>query len=101
MTALPRAGFGVPLLLGLLALLLSLAIQTALLVSERQALATATVAQGPAMAEGDRVRNRLEALLSGVSDLATAGNPTAQAAMQALGRQGVAYTPPAQTQQAP
>lgn len=101
LTPLPRAGLGLPLMLGLLALLLSLAIQTALLVSERRALATVSAAQGPAMDEGDRVRDQLESLLSGASALAAAGNGAAQAAMEALGRQGISYTPPTQTKQAP
>ena len=85
---------GLPLLAGLAALLLSIAPQTVQLWRERTTLATLLLSEDAAVAEGDRTRQQLEALLGGATTLAQSGNAQARAALDALARQGVAYTPP-------
>lgn len=83
-----------PLVIGLVALAMSLGFQTYGLVRERSAIAVTTADQGPGLQDGDRTRTQLETLLSGANDLAKAGNPTATAAMAELAKQGIGYNPP-------
>ncbi len=87
-------GLGVPLLLGLLALVLMLSFQVARLLQERAGLAAAFAAQEPMMADGDRVRQQADVLMSGLNGLARIGNPTARTVLDGLARQGITYTPP-------
>lgn len=61
---------------------------------QKQALATAQAQQAGPVAEGDRLRQQLEGLLSGATELANGGNAPARAALDALGKQGVTYNPP-------
>lgn len=89
----PR-GFGAPLLVGLAALLLAIVPQTVQLWRDRAALAALSQAQDGPVADGDRVRQQLEALLGGATALAQSGNAGAKAALDALARQGITYTPP-------
>ena len=67
---------------------------TVQLLREGGTLSVADERQGPAVQEGDRVRQQLESLLSGATELANGGNGSARAALEALQNLGVAYTPP-------
>lgn len=60
---------------------------------QKQALATTQAQQTVPVAEGDRLRQQLEGLLSGATELATGGNLAARAALDVLDKQGVTYGP--------
>ncbi len=66
---------------------------TVQLVREGGNLSAADARQGPAVQEGDRVRQQLEGLLSGATELANGGNGSAKAALAVLQKQGVSYSP--------
>lgn len=61
------------------------------LLRDRGTLAATLERQTPAMQDGDRVRQQLEALFAGATDLAAGGNAPARAALDVLQKQGVTY----------
>ena len=83
-----------PLLLLCLSAVVSLLTGTVSLVMDRTMLATAQDNQNRAAQEGERLRHQVDALLTGATALANNGDTGAKAALEAMGRQGVTYTPP-------
>ena len=92
-----RAAYDVtaPLLVVAAAFVLSLAGRTVELVREQQALAAAGTVAARGIEEGDRIRQQLERLLAGASEIARGGDASVQGVLDALAKQGVVYNPPA------
>lgn len=87
----PRSGHSafLPVAIGLAALLVLLLSQAQQLLSQRGALAALHERQTQPLAEAERMRAQLEAILSGVRALADDGNAPAQRVVEGLARQGI------------
>ena len=85
----------VPMLVVAGAFVLSLLGTTVELVRDQQALAAAATVQARGMQDGDRIRQQLERLLTGATDIAHGGDAPVQAVLDALAKQGVVYNAPA------
>ena len=84
----PR-GFGIPLLIGLIAFAAFLIFQTTQIVRESTTLSTAYEGQNTPLQESKKAREQLEAVAQKTADLAAKGNVNAQAIVADLARQGI------------
>jgi hypothetical protein len=84
----PHSAF-VPLLLGGLALLASLAFQTWLLTSERSALVAGHAGQQQTVDNAGKLRGQLDALAADTQRLADTGNPNAALLVAELKKRGI------------
>jgi len=89
-----RAGLTIPMLVIAAVFVASLLWTTMRAVQDQRTLAAATENQSRAVQEGERLRGQLDGLLAGATTLATGGNAPAKAALEALVKEGIKYTPP-------
>ena len=89
-----QPNLAIPLVIGLAAFVLMLGFQTAQVISQRSALATAREGQNGPLDESNKVRKQLDTLSQSTASLAGKGNVNAQAVVANLARQGVQIHPP-------
>ncbi len=83
-----------PLLLGLVALVLSLALQTYTQLQQRLSLTEAIAEQDRQLANAGQIQRQLDALAGGTSALAAKGNTHAQQILSELAKQGISVSSP-------
>lgn len=84
-----------PALLTALAVVVWFGFQTTQLVKERTQLATLQANQTPTFENAEKMRGQLDAIAAGAQKLADAGNPNAQAIVNALRQRGITINPEA------
>ena len=86
-----------PALLTALAVVVWFGFQTTQLVKERGNLATLKENQTATHQNAEKMRGQLDAIAAGAQRLADAGNPNAQAIVNALRQRGITINPAAKT----
>lgn len=84
-----RSALRLPLTLTLVALLIWFSFQTVALVLERDQLRTVIGNFEAGMQEAEKIRARLDALVTKTAELASKGNASARAALEELARKGI------------
>jgi len=89
----PPMKLDVPVLLGTIALLAVVGLQTTALLMERGGLHDLRTSQDSPLEQGQKVRTQLDALAGGTAKLAQQGNAGAKAIVDDLQRQGIQIKP--------
>lgn len=90
-----------PLLLGLLAVLIWTAFQTAVLLAERRSAAEARASQQVALEQAKRIRDAADSLAAKTQSLADSGDAAAQLMISNLRQRGITFNKYAPTASAP
>lgn len=89
-----RFGLGVPVLVLALAFVAWNAFQTTALLNQRSSLAALRANQEQPLAELDRLRVAVQAMVNDTVKLADSGNPTAREIVDGFAKQGIKLNPP-------